>query len=258
MEINNLLLVGWDLFKTNAPEISTYVIGLAIYVIVIWHYYRLLAKRDFFSFEEKEEKRLTDKLHNFFGRIEFISKYIIFYPIISFIFFLIFTSLLFLFANNLPIMNILFISTVIISVARVTSYYSEELARDVAKLVPFSLLAVFVAQVNFSSVSLIFEKFLELQNFVPQILSFLIYFLALELVLRITYSTIIKLSKVSGLERRRAVHYRQKLLKNKANKLIEEKKREREIEREKRRIKNEITQNTHNEKYVDILEGLEK
>ena len=75
-------------FLLHVDTITISAIAIAIYAIVIWHYYRLLAKRDFFHFTGKTGKGFFIWLSNFFREIEFIAKYIIFYIGSVFIFFI--------------------------------------------------------------------------------------------------------------------------------------------------------------------------
>ncbi|MDH3502586.1 MAG: hypothetical protein OEL69_08820, partial [Nitrosopumilus sp.] len=66
-------------------------------------------------------------------------------------------------------------------------YYSEELSRDIAKLLPFALLGIFLFNPQFYSFSDILSRLLEMPSFVIQIASFIILAMAVEIVLSILY-----------------------------------------------------------------------
>ena len=176
-----------DTFYINAADVSLYAIAIALYAIIIWHYYRLLARRDFFHFEEYDGEGVGAWFKNFFGEVTFVFKYILFFPLISFIFFGLFSLMLFLLSKEQSIQQILFIGAAVISATRITAYYNEDLSRDLAKMVPLALLGVFIVQADFFSTGILIERIGQLQHFMIEIASFIIFFVALEIVLRIVY-----------------------------------------------------------------------
>jgi len=173
-------------FLTNVDTITISAIAIAIYAIVIWHYYRTLAKRDFFHFEGKKGDGVFVWFLNFLEELEFLVKYIIFYPLLSFIFFGIFSVMMFMLSKE-PIPVILLTSVSIISATRITAYYNEDLSKDLAKLIPFALLGIFIVQADFFSIDILLERLTELPAFFIDIASFMLYFLLLEIGLRIIY-----------------------------------------------------------------------
>ena len=173
-------------FITQIDTITISAIAIAIYAIVIWHYYRTLAKRDFFHFEGKQGDGAFVWFLNFLEELEFLVKYIIFYPLLSFIFFGIFSVMMFMLSKE-PIPVILLTSVSIISATRITAYYNEDLSKDLAKLIPFALLGIFIVQADFFSIDILLERLTELPAFFIDIVSFMLYFLLLEIGLRIIY-----------------------------------------------------------------------
>ena len=176
-----------NVFLVNAPQITISAILITIYAIIIWHYYRTMAKRDFFITNKKEGKGIFVGIHNFISEFGTIAKYIFIYPIISFSFFAIFSILLFFLSREQPIATILFIAAAYISAIRITAHYSEDLSKDLAKMIPFALLGVLIVDINFFSTTLFIERLQSLPNFILNIISFILYFLVLELVLKIIY-----------------------------------------------------------------------
>jgi hypothetical protein len=194
-------------FLTNVSEISLYAISIAIYAVIIWHYYRLLARRDFFHFEEVDGEGIGAWFKNFLGEIAFVFKYIIFFPLISFIFFTAFSLMLFLLSKEQTIQQILFISAAVISATRITAYYNEDLSKDLAKMVPLALLGVFVVQANFFSTELLISRINLLPDFMIEIASFILFFLVLEIALRIIYG-FISINKNNKPKRHEKIHLR--------------------------------------------------
>jgi len=176
-------------FFINAGDVAGYAIAMAIYAIVIWHYYRLLSKRDFFNYEDEDEgEGIGAWFRHFVDEIAFVFKYIIFFPLISFIFFAVFSLMLFLLSKEQTIQQILFIGAAVISATRITAYYNEDLSRDLAKMVPLALLGVFIVQADFFTTALLIDRVMQLPNFMIDIASFIVFFLVLEITLRIVYS----------------------------------------------------------------------
>ena len=105
-------------------------------------------------------------------------------PFLIFFWFSIFTLFLIFLTENLEISSLLLISAVIISTIRMTSYYKEDLAKDLAKLIPFTLLAVSILNPKFFSIERIFNQFAELPNFFNEIFIYLIFIIILEMILR--------------------------------------------------------------------------
>ena len=198
-------------FLGNIETITISAIAIAIYGIVIWHYYRLLAKRDFFHFEGVRGEGGWVWFFNFLEELEFLVKYIIFYPLLSFIFFGIFSIMMFLLSKEQSIPIILMTSVTVISATRITAYYNEDLSKDMAKLVPFALLGVFIVQANFFDNALLMDRINTLPGFFVDIAAFVLYFLVLEIGLRIIYGLKKAMFSGEGLSRRDKVKLQQKM-----------------------------------------------
>jgi len=214
-------------FVTNVDTITISAIAIAIYAIVIWHYYRTLAKRDLFHIDKKEGGGIGTKILNFLEGFEFLVKYIIFYPLLSFIFFGIFSTMMFMLSKE-TIPLILLTSVSIISATRITAYYNEDLARDLAKLVPFALLGVLIIQSDFLTIDLLIERMTALPNFFIDIASFILYFLLLEISLRLLYGLKKIVFNSKGISRRDKIELETKVKEIEKKQKIEQKEAARE------------------------------
>ena len=67
------------------------------------------------------------------------------------------------------------------------SYYKEDLSSDLAKLIPFALLAISLIDPNFFSVEATIASLSELPLLWSQILQFLVFSIVLEWILRTAY-----------------------------------------------------------------------
>lgn len=150
-------------------------LSIAFYSIIIWHFYRFVAKRDCFSFYSER-----------FPKIVSIMKYFVLYPLAAFLFFAGFSLMLLFLSKNLEIITILSTSFAIISAIRITAYYSEDLSKDVAKMLPFALLGIFLVDPYYVSFNNIMVKVNTIPEFMNLCLQFIILIVVLEWILRIT------------------------------------------------------------------------
>jgi len=179
-------LIGEEYFT-----LIVYTFGIAMYAVVIWHFYRSLAKRDIFKLDlsKYEQHDLgRKKVKKALGVFLYILKYGIFFPIYVFVWFSIFSLFLFLLSKTTTTEHIVFISIAVISAVRATSYYKEELSADLAKLLPFVLLGVFIVEPTFFSIDLLYNRISELTVLGLAIVRFLTFTIFLEWMLRILYS----------------------------------------------------------------------
>jgi hypothetical protein len=114
------------------------VISIAIYSIIIWHFYRFIAKRNCFKIS-----------HRSYPKIIGFCKYFFLFPFVAIIFFLGFSFLLLFLTRSNTVDIVLSTSFAIILAIRITSYYSEDLSKDVAKMLPFALLGIFLVDPSY-------------------------------------------------------------------------------------------------------------
>ena len=79
----------------------------------------------------------------------------------------------------------LLIALVTVSAIRVTAYYKEDLARDLAKILPFAVLSALLINASFSSVSDSFDRLRVAGDHSETIFYYLVFLIALEFVLRL-------------------------------------------------------------------------
>ena len=129
----------WDKQYLNLL-MSTMVLFLASWLS--WYiYYKQLARRDLF---EIPKLNMQTKFVNFLDRAIYFLKYLLIFPVYSFIWFLIFSFLLFVLSKSRSIEEILFLGIIVVAATRMGAYISEKLAEDMAKLLPLTLIAIFL------------------------------------------------------------------------------------------------------------------
>tara|TARA_Y100000310_G_scaffold262458_1_gene272145 strand:- start:2083 stop:2763 length:681 start_codon:yes stop_codon:yes gene_type:complete len=184
-EAYNIFISSLPLFFQNFINLLLIVLLVVAYSIFIWKLYRFISTKNIIELNLNQYNRTE---HPLFAKLLaggfYLLEYIIIMPFLIFFWFSIFTLFLIFLTENLEISSLLLISAVIISTIRMTSYYKEDLAKDLAKLIPFTLLAVSILNPKFFSIERIFNQFAELPNFFNEIFIYLIFIIILEMILR--------------------------------------------------------------------------
>jgi len=163
-----------------------FVAGIVIYSIFIFKFYRFLASRDIFKLN------LQQYSSSFFGFLEkifniffYIIEYLIIFPLFTFFWFLVVATLLTILSEMHDISNILLISMALVGSIRVTAYYNEDLSRDLAKMLPFVLLGVFILDISFFSYAGAIETLKLMPSMWKQMIYYLGFIIMIEFVLRV-------------------------------------------------------------------------
>ena len=135
----------------TAPLIL-FVLGISLYSLFIFKFYRFLARKDIFHLNlQKYSDNFFGFVGKLFGIVFYIVEYLIVFPLFAFFWFAVVAVILIIMAENLDVASLLLISMALVASIRVTAYYNEDLSKDLAKMFPFALLAVFLLDIaNFS------------------------------------------------------------------------------------------------------------
>ena len=165
-----------------------FVIGMAVYSIFIFKFYRFLARKNIFELNLKEKYGAG----KFFSVIWYAIEHLVVFPFFVFVWFAVVSFLLMLLAKNQTAGGVLLISMALVASVRIGAYYHEDLSKDLAKMLPFALLAVFLVDIGFFSWSSSLELIKQVPSLWKTILYYLVFIVALELILRIVSSIIPK------------------------------------------------------------------
>jgi len=119
-----------------------FIVGIAIYSLFVWHFYRFISRRDlfpklFYGISQNQNQENTSKAKT----LGFATAYVITFPIIIFVWFTILAFFVFLIGEDMPFHIAIFVSMAIIGVVRILSYYKEDAAKEVAKMIPYAILS---------------------------------------------------------------------------------------------------------------------
>lgn len=184
MNLNEyLLLVKNFIFDKQFLNLLLSTIVLFLASLLAWYiYYKQLARRDLF---EIPKLNLKSKFANVLDRVIYFLKYLFIFPVYSFIWFLIFSFLLFVLSKSRPIEDILFLGIIVVASTRIGAYVSEKLAEDMAKLLPLTLIAIFLTDPKAVTVETIQSSFPILLHQIPKVAKYLLFIIVVEWLLRI-------------------------------------------------------------------------
>ena len=164
---------------TAVYPLFLFVIGMVVYAVFVFKFYRFIGGRNVFKPVDKDVKWTRKLLHSL--------DYIFFYPIIAFFWFLVMSVLLSILSQTVDIGNIFKASMATIVTIRVLSYYSEELSREVAKLVPLTLLGLMLLDITKISIQAPFNVVTNLPASAHTLFYYFVFLVVAEFALRLLY-----------------------------------------------------------------------
>ncbi|HLC62588.1 MAG TPA: hypothetical protein VJI52_06235 [Candidatus Nanoarchaeia archaeon] len=180
----------WDKQYLNLL-MSTMVLFLASWLS--WYiYYKQLARRDLF---EIPKLNMQTKFVNFLDRAIYFLKYLLIFPVYSFIWFLIFSFLLFVLSKSRSIEEILFLGIIVVAATRMGAYISEKLAEDMAKLLPLTLIAIFLMDPKAVTLDTFISSFNSILLQLPKVAKYLLFIIVVEWLLRVFHWTFTSIKK---------------------------------------------------------------
>lgn len=197
MDFYNLLNSYFEGASVPIPEnyklllsLFLYTLILVIYALFIWKFYKFIAKREIIDLNlSKYNRSGYPFLEKTFAIFFYTIEYIVLLPFLVLFWFAIFSIFVLILSESLDFSQSLMISVAIIGSIRITSYINQDLSRDIAKIVPFTVLAIFVLDSQkILNIESILVKISQIPYLLNNILIFLIFLFALEFILRIIYS----------------------------------------------------------------------
>ncbi len=190
--VTSSIVEGYNLFITSLPTWAQNFVNLFflillvfLYSFFVWKFYRFVAKKNIFGLDLNQYNKTE---HPFFTKVFaggfYFLEYIIILPFMIFFWFAIFTLFLILLTDSLEVGTLLTVAAVIVATIRLSCYYKEDLAKDLAKLLPFTLLAVSLLNQSSFNFERILSHFAAIPSYFNKILIYLLFIVLLEVVLR--------------------------------------------------------------------------
>lgn len=121
-----------------------FIVGIATYSLFVWYFYRFISKRDLFP---KLFYVLENEKASIIKKIIHVAIYAVSFPIIIFAWFSVLAFFIYIIAEGMPLHIAIFISMTIIAVVRILTYYREEAAKEIAKMIPYAILSFVLTSV---------------------------------------------------------------------------------------------------------------
>jgi len=189
LSVFDLEIMSWiPSFWEPLIILIVYTSLLFIYIVFVWEFYHFLAKRNILKLNLNKYNNVDHPVGNkILASSLYLLEYIILLPIFIFFWFTVLAIFLLVLSETPSVHHILLIATAVITATRIASYYNEGSAKELAKIFPLSLLAVFVSDASFFSVQGLIDRVLEIPSFLDQILIYLIFIASIEIILRAGY-----------------------------------------------------------------------
>ena len=166
---------------------AIFAVGVAIYAILIFNLYRFMSRRDIFNVDfSKYEESKYPALRKTFHLISYFLKYLLIFPLFAFLWFGILVVMVAFLSKAKEVEDLLMIAMAVLTAVRVTSYYTEDLSRDIAKMLPFALLGIFLIDLRYFDFSSSTDLLNRAGEEWKSIFYYWVFVVILELVLRVT------------------------------------------------------------------------
>ena len=189
LDINDAL----DLLR----PVAVYVLGITVYAIFVFKFYIFVASRDMFELNiaRYAESRFR-WAHVLFHFIFYVLKYIILFPAVAFFWFAVLALILTFLSKGQSFSDVLLMALATVSAIRIAAYYNADLSKDLSKILPFAVLAIFLIDASFFSVSGSLDTLKEAENNSENILYYLAFLVVLEFALRLIMGVVMLITNV--------------------------------------------------------------
>ena len=172
--------------------VSVYIAGMAVYAVFVFTFYRFVAARDMFAldlsrYEQARYKWLRSVLHV----VMYVLKYILLFPFFAFFWFAVITAILAFLAKDQSFSQVLLMGLATVGTIRVAAYVNQDLSRDLAKMLPFAVLGIFLVNTSFFQIDDSLALLDETLDHTDNILYYLVYLIALEFALRMLMGVVV-------------------------------------------------------------------
>ena len=174
-----------DAFDLLWPA-ALYLLGMVVYAMFIFKFYRFVAARDMFEMDlSKYEESRYKLMRAFLHLIMYVIKYVLVFPLFAIFWFTVLTLILAFLSKEQVFPQVLLAALATVSAIRATSYYNEDLSRDLAKILPFAVLGIFIIDASFFEVYSSLNVLEQANDNRENILYYLGFLVALEFALRL-------------------------------------------------------------------------
>lgn len=170
--------------------LSVLVGEILVYALFVFAFYRFLARRDIIT---PKVNRHSAAGYRFLSIISYIARHLILFPIIAVFWFAAIVCILSLLAQNQTPENVLLVSIALVSTIRAAAYFKEDLSRDLAKMLPFAVLGLYLVDESYLSRSVSAGVLEDIPDHWKVAVYYIAFVVALEFILRLGHGLISEL-----------------------------------------------------------------
>ncbi len=183
-------LIPEDALRELLP-VAVYVLGMAVYAIFIFKFYRFIAGRDIFKLDlSKNDPSGVRVLRDLFSLIWYTIKFIVLFPAFAFFWLAILTVMLAFLSKDSELSEILIITLATVSAVRVCAYYDVDLSRDLAKILPFAVLSFLLVNASSPDLGASLAVLGQVNGLWETIFVYWLFLVALEFGLRVVFGIV--------------------------------------------------------------------
>ena len=177
--------------------VSVYIAGMAVYALFVFTFYRFVAARDMFALDlSRYEQSRYQAVRSVLHVVLYAAKYILLFPFFAFFWFAVITAILAFLAKDQSFSQVLLMGLATVGTIRVAAYINQDLSRDLAKMLPFAVLGIFLVNTSFFQIDDSLVLLEETLDHTDNILYYLLYLIALEFALRMMMGVVVFLIAV--------------------------------------------------------------
>lgn len=184
--ILNSIIASIPLEYRAVVSVMVLAIIITLYALFIWKVYRIIAHKDILRLNLA---RYNQSEHPFFSKffafILYLIEYIIILPFFIFFWFAVFALIIFVMLEDSSVSTALNLAAAVIIAVRILAYHRKELAEELAKLFPLTVLVVFVTRAEITPLGFFVDAIVQLPQFLGSIVYYFVLIAAFELLMRI-------------------------------------------------------------------------
>ncbi|PIT84177.1 hypothetical protein COU37_04475 [Candidatus Micrarchaeota archaeon CG10_big_fil_rev_8_21_14_0_10_45_29] len=163
-----------------------FIIGIYFFAIFYEFFFERLSKREIFTVEMRDAPITYSYADFSFNQIfRFLLKNVLVFPLMASVLTAFTTIFLIFLSKDQSVQNIASISFAVVVVVRILAYTHEKLAKEVAKLLPFSLLTIVLTNPTTFAQSDLIARGNELLASAGSLIPLLLAFIAIEIIIQL-------------------------------------------------------------------------
>ena len=203
MDIYDIFPDGLDLERAydQLEPVVIFIIGMTVFALFVFKFYRFVSSKDVFALDiSRYEQSKFKAARVFLHATLYATKYLFIFPLVAFFWFAAITLMLSFLATDqgsaTSFQDILLVAMTVVGIIRVCAYIAEDLARDLAKMLPFAVLAFLILDLSSFEAADSLEVLKQADDNREIIFYYLGFTIALEFVLRFLSAVIDKTRSV--------------------------------------------------------------